>query len=100
MVKWVLLSDLENAAHLPNGRSLKGMPAGSDTWRSIEAHLKGELGKPSDMFSFGLVVCIRVKLSTESSRANDSSATTPCTTKWSADTTKTMRTSFPKARSP
>ncbi|GAB1739782.1 hypothetical protein NU219Hw_g4719t1 [Hortaea werneckii] len=56
-VERVMLSDLENAAHLPNGRRIKGTLAGSDVWRSVEAHLKGELGKPTDMFSFGLV-CI------------------------------------------
>ncbi|KAI7595945.1 hypothetical protein KC316_g181 [Hortaea werneckii] len=56
-MKRVMLSDLENAAHLPNGRCIKGMLAGSDVWRSVEAHLKGELSKPTDMFSFGRV-CI------------------------------------------
>ncbi|RMY88951.1 hypothetical protein D0862_10319 [Hortaea werneckii] len=56
-VERVMLSDLENAAHLPDGRCIKGMLAGSDVWRSMEAHLRGELGKPTDMFSFGLV-CI------------------------------------------
>ncbi|KAI6878127.1 calcium/calmodulin dependent protein kinase [Hortaea werneckii] len=56
-VERVMLSDLENAAHLPGERCIKGMLAGSDVWRSAEAHLRGELGKPTDMFSFGLV-CI------------------------------------------
>ncbi|RMY08536.1 hypothetical protein D0868_04747 [Hortaea werneckii] len=55
-MKRVMLSDLENAAHLPNGRCIKGMLAGSDVWRSVEAHLKGELSKPTDMFSFGRVL--------------------------------------------
>lgn len=50
------LTDLENAAHLPKGRCIKGMLAGNDNWRSPKAHFKGELSKPSDVFSFGLVV--------------------------------------------
>ncbi|RMY59964.1 hypothetical protein D0863_11758, partial [Hortaea werneckii] len=57
-VERVMLSDLENAAHLPDGRCIKGMLAGSDVWRSVEAHLRGELSKPTDMFSFGLMQCI------------------------------------------
>lgn len=55
-VEQVMLIDLENAAHLPNGRCIKGMLAGNDNWRSPEAHLKGELSMPTDMFSFGLIV--------------------------------------------
>ncbi|KAL4738847.1 kinase-like domain-containing protein [Aspergillus similis] len=57
MIEKVQLIDLENAAYLPGGRCIKGMPAGNDNWRSPEAHLKGELNKPTDMFSFG-IVCI------------------------------------------
>jgi len=56
VVEKVQLTDLENAAHLPNGKCVKGMLAGNDNWRSPEAHFKGELSKPSDVFSFGLVV--------------------------------------------
>lgn len=55
-IEQVQLTDLENAAYLPKGRCIKGMLAGNDNWRSPEAHFKGELNKPSDMFSFGLVV--------------------------------------------
>ncbi|CAK1354283.1 hypothetical protein CB0940_01846 [Cercospora beticola] len=51
----VMLIDLENAAHLPSGRCVKGMLAGNDNWRSPEAHFKSELSKPSDVFSFGLI---------------------------------------------
>ena len=56
VIEKVQITDLENAAHLPLGRCVKGMLAGNDSWRGPEAHLKGELNKPSDMFSFGLVV--------------------------------------------
>ncbi|MCJ1399539.1 hypothetical protein MMC11_002741 [Xylographa trunciseda] len=57
MVEQVQIIDLENAAYQPQGRSIKGMLAGNDDWRSPEAHLKGKLNKPTDMFSFG-IVCI------------------------------------------
>ncbi|KAL2796586.1 putative calcium/calmodulin dependent protein kinase [Aspergillus keveii] len=55
VVENVQLIDLENAAHLPDGRCIKGMLAGNANWRSPEAHLKGELNKPADIFSFGIV---------------------------------------------
>jgi len=32
------------------------MLAGNDNWRSPEAHFKAELNKPTDVFSFGIVV--------------------------------------------
>ncbi|KAI0545242.1 kinase domain-containing protein [Xylaria curta] len=57
LVEQVQFSDLENAAYLPKGRCIKGMLAGNENWRSPEGHFKGELNKPSDMFSFG-AVCI------------------------------------------
>lgn len=56
VVDIVQLTDLENAIYLPRGRCIKGMLAGNDNWRSPEAHLKGELNKPTDVFSFGAVV--------------------------------------------
>ena len=56
VVEKVLLTDPENAAYLPKGRCIKGMLAGNDNWRSPEAHFRGELNKPTDMFAFGIVV--------------------------------------------
>jgi serine/threonine protein kinase len=56
VVDKVQVSDLENAAYLPKPSCIKGMLAGNDNWRSPEGHFKGELNKPSDMYSFGLVV--------------------------------------------
>ncbi|KAI0454988.1 kinase domain-containing protein [Xylaria acuta] len=53
----VQISGLESAAYLPRGRCVKGMLAGNDNWRCPEGHFKGELNKPSDVSSFG-VVCI------------------------------------------
>ncbi|KAE8829708.1 hypothetical protein P3342_008312 [Pyrenophora teres f. teres] len=57
VVEKVQISDLENAAHLPKPRCIKGMLPGNDNWRSPEGHFKGELNKPSDLYSFGLM-CI------------------------------------------
>jgi hypothetical protein len=59
VVEDIRLTALENAAHLPNGRCVKGMLSRNDNWRSPEAHFKVELSKPSDVFSFGLVVSVR-----------------------------------------
>lgn len=56
IIEKVQITDLENAAYLPKGRCIKGMLPGNDNWRSPEGHFKGELQKPSDMFSFGAVV--------------------------------------------
>ena len=58
IVEQAQITDLENAAYLPKGRCIKGMLAGNDNWRSPEAHFKGELNKPSDIFSFGVVVSV------------------------------------------
>lgn len=55
-IRQAQLIDLENAAYLPKGRCIKGMLAGNDNWRSPEAHFKGELNKPTDIFSFGAAV--------------------------------------------
>ncbi|KAH9864673.1 hypothetical protein J1614_010608 [Plenodomus biglobosus] len=60
-IERVQISDLENAAHLPKPRCIKGMLAGNDNWCSPERHFKGELNKPTDIFSFGLV-CIYAML--------------------------------------
>jgi len=57
VIDQVKISDFENAAYLPKGRCIKGMLPGNNDWRSPEGHFKGELNKPSDIFSFGIVVC-------------------------------------------
>ncbi|KAI1113051.1 kinase domain-containing protein [Nemania sp. NC0429] len=60
-VEQVQITDLENAAHLPKGRSIKGMLHGNDNWRCPEGHFRGVLNKPSDMYCFG-IVCIYAML--------------------------------------
>jgi hypothetical protein len=64
IVEQVQIIDLENAAYLPKGRCIKGMLAGNDNWRSSEAHFKGELSKPIDILSFGIVVSASTLLET------------------------------------
>lgn len=56
VIDQVQIADLENAAYLPKGRCIKGMLAGNDNWRSPGGHFKGELNKPTDVYSFGGVV--------------------------------------------
>ncbi|RAL06639.1 putative calcium/calmodulin dependent protein kinase [Aspergillus homomorphus CBS 101889] len=57
LIERVQLGDLEDAAHIPPGSSMIGKQAGNWMWRSPEAHAKGPVNKPSDIFSFALV-CI------------------------------------------
>lgn len=52
------LADLEDSAHVPPGTDIIGRQMGNWMWRSPEAHAEGPVNKPSDLFSFGLVVSI------------------------------------------
>lgn len=52
------VGDLEDAAHIPPGSHMVGKQAGNWMWRSPEAHAQGPVNKPSDIFSFALVVSI------------------------------------------
>ncbi|KAI9926092.1 hypothetical protein AWENTII_008831 [Aspergillus wentii] len=61
IIRKVQIIDVENAAYLPRRRCIKGMLPGNDNWRSSEGHFKGELNKPTDIFSFG-IVCIYAML--------------------------------------
>ncbi|KAH7381557.1 kinase-like domain-containing protein [Pyrenochaeta sp. MPI-SDFR-AT-0127] len=57
VVKRVQLGDLEDAAYIPPGSHMIGKQAGNWMWRSPEAHARGPVDKPSDIFSFA-IVCI------------------------------------------
>ncbi|KAI3085200.1 hypothetical protein CBS147339_1450 [Penicillium roqueforti] len=57
IVDKVQLGNLEDAAHIPPGCDMVGKQAGNWMWRSPEAHARGPVNKPSDVFSFALV-CI------------------------------------------
>ncbi|RAK83920.1 calcium/calmodulin dependent protein kinase [Aspergillus costaricaensis CBS 115574] len=58
-IEKVQLGDLEDAVYIPPGSSMLGKQAGNWMWRSPEAHARGRVNKPSDIFSFALV-CIYV----------------------------------------
>lgn len=55
-IRQVRLADLEDSAHVPPGKVLRGAQLGNWMWRSPESHAMGPIEKPSDMFSFGIVV--------------------------------------------
>ncbi|KAL2369969.1 hypothetical protein RJZ57_005624 [Blastomyces gilchristii] len=57
IIDQVKLGDLEDAAHIPPGSHMIEKQVGNWMWRSPEAHAKGPVNKPSDIFSFALV-CI------------------------------------------
>lgn len=56
IIEHVQLIDLENAVYLPKPMYVKGN-FGNRNWRSPEAHFRGVLNQPTDIFSFGAVVC-------------------------------------------
>lgn len=56
IVKQAQLTDIEDAAYVPPGCDIVGRQVGNWMWRSPEAHAQGRVNKPSDMFSFGVVV--------------------------------------------
>ena len=56
VVEKVQLTDLESAGQVPSGKNISGALLGNWMWRSPEAHAQGRVNKPSDMFSFGVVV--------------------------------------------
>ncbi|KAL4922583.1 kinase-like protein [Aspergillus aurantiobrunneus] len=55
IIHTVQLGDLEDAAHIPQGCDMVGKQAGNWMWRSPEAHARGPVNKPLDVFLFVLV---------------------------------------------
>lgn len=55
-VTHVKLVDTESAYRLKEGQVVSGAELGHLFWRSPEAHMKISVGKPSDIFSFGILV--------------------------------------------
>jgi serine/threonine protein kinase len=56
VIEQVQLADIEDAAYVPPGSDIMGKQVGNLMWRSPEAHAQGRVNKPSDIFSFGVVV--------------------------------------------
>ncbi|OQN98162.1 hypothetical protein B0A48_15994 [Cryoendolithus antarcticus] len=61
VVEKTTVIDIENAAYLPYSRHIKGTLIGHEYWRTPEAHFKGKLNKPTDIFIYALV-CIHTVL--------------------------------------
>lgn len=55
-IRDVQLADIEESVHVPPGSNIRGAQVGNWMWRSPEAHAEGRINKPSDMFSYGIVV--------------------------------------------
>jgi serine/threonine protein kinase len=56
IVEQAQIADIEDAAYVPDDCIIEGAQRGNWMWRSPEAHVAGPMHKPTDMFSFGLVV--------------------------------------------
>lgn len=55
-IQQVQIVDIEDAAYVPDNCAIVGRQVGNWMWRSSEAHASGQVHKPSDIFSFGVVV--------------------------------------------
>ena len=58
VIEQVQLADIEDAAYVPPGSAIVGRQVGNIMWRSPEAHAEGRVNKPSDIWSFGVVVSL------------------------------------------
>ncbi len=56
VIEQVQLADIEDVARVPPGSDIVGIQVGNWMWRSPEAHMEGRVNKPSNIFSFGVVV--------------------------------------------
>lgn len=68
VIQQVQLADLEDGACVPPGTAIVGKQAGNEMWRSPEAHARGPMSTPSDIFSFGIVVSIHARSPSQLSR--------------------------------
>lgn len=59
-VQRVQVGDLEMGSVIPPGLNVRGAKLGNPMWCSPESHAAGRINLPSDMFSFGLVVSLRI----------------------------------------
>jgi serine/threonine protein kinase len=62
VVDRVQIADLEDSAYVPPVCDIVGKQVGNWMWRSSEAHASGAVHKPTDMFSFEIVVCFTLIL--------------------------------------
>lgn len=59
-VQRVQVGDLEMGSVIPPGLNVRGAKLGNPMWRSPESHAAARINLPSDIFSFGLVVSLRI----------------------------------------
>ena len=57
VIHQVQIADIDDAAYVPEGKAIVGRQMGNWMWRSPEAHAPARVQEPSDIFSFGIVVC-------------------------------------------
>jgi len=63
VVRQVQIADVDDAAYVPGDSAIIGRQVGNWMWRSPEAHASGPVRKPSDIFSFGVVVsCVQSRV--------------------------------------
>jgi len=55
-IRRVQIADIDDAAYVADDSAIVGRQVGNWMWRSPEAHASGQVHKPSDIFSFGVVV--------------------------------------------
>ncbi|KAL2360307.1 hypothetical protein RJZ56_006826 [Blastomyces dermatitidis] len=60
-VNQVQIGDLEMGSMVPPGLNVRGARLGNPMWRSPESHAAARINRPSDIFSFGLVVSISIR---------------------------------------
>lgn len=76
-VHQVQIADIEDAAYVPDDCAVVGRQVGNWMWRSPEAHACGQVHKPSDIFSFGIVVRFCVSETASLTDLLEYSASTP-----------------------
>jgi serine/threonine protein kinase len=55
-IQQVKLADIEDATCVDTHNDIVGVQVGNLMWRSPESHTQARVNKPSDIFSFGIVV--------------------------------------------
>lgn len=58
-IRQVQLAGIEDATYVGPDSDIVDIQVGNLMWRSPEAHVQARVNKPSDIFSFGIVVSYR-----------------------------------------
>lgn len=61
-IERVHLIDIENALPVKDEHFMYNIDIGHRFWRSPEAHARRMIGKPTDIFSFGLIVSLACEI--------------------------------------